>query len=242
MMEHETLAGRVVLVAGGAGGLGAAICAMLGAEGASVVVADIDRPGAERQAQRLNEAGASAHAAAMDIGSEPQVAAALGSAVERYGKLDAVVNSAGIDAKASVADLDLATWERVLRTNLTGPFLLAKLAGQRLVPGGHVVNIVSATVRRTWPDASAYHASQWGLMGLSHALHAELRGMGLKVSAVIAGRMRTPFMRDRYPGLDDGCQQDPENVARAVRFVLTQPGETVVPEVRVEPMQETPWP
>src|SRR5690606_28959762 len=108
--------------------------------------------------------------------------------------------------------------------------------------GGHIVNIASTAARRAWPNASAYHASKWGLMGLSHALHAELRGSGIKVSAIVAGGMRTPCLLDRLPATDVELLQAPENVARAVRFVLTQPAETVIPEVMVLPMKETSWP
>lgn len=242
MRENESLAGRVVLVTGGGSGLGAAICGMLAAEGAHVVVADIDEARAHEEAARLMQDGARACAVTMDVGDEAQVSAALDLAIERYGKLDAVINNAGVDVTAPIDELDVAAWERVLRTNLTGPFLMAKLAKNRLAPHGHIVNIASTAARRAWPNASAYHASKWGLLGLSHALHAELRAMGLKVSAVIAGGMRTPFLLDRFPDIDTSCLQDPQNVARAVRFVLTQPDETVVPEVMVLPMKETSWP
>jgi short-subunit dehydrogenase len=80
------------------------------------------------------------------------------------------------------------------------------------------------------------------LLGLSHALHAELRPRGIKVSAVVAGGMRTPFLLDRFSDIDPQILQDPANVARAVRFVLTQPEETVIPEVMVLPMREGSWP
>jgi short-subunit dehydrogenase len=68
--------------------------------------------------------------------------------------------------------------------------------------GGHIVNIASTAAKRAWPNASAYHASKWGLLGLSHALHAELRPHRIKVSAVVAGGMRTPFLLDRFPDID----------------------------------------
>src|SRR5690606_36659241 len=100
-------------------------------------------------------------------------------------------------------------------------FLLTKHGLSHLAPGGHVVNIASTAARRAWPNASAYHASKWGLMGLTHALHAEFRGVGIKVSAVIPGGMRTPFLLHRFPDIDVQLLQDPHNVARAVKFVLT---------------------
>ncbi|MBO9330883.1 short-chain dehydrogenase [Achromobacter sp. HZ01] len=242
MHEYETLDGRVVLVTGGGSGLGAALCEMLAREGARVAVADIDEQRAHALASRLKQDGADAMACIMDVGVVADVREGLDAVVRQFGKLDAIVNSAGVDVTAPIDQLDADVWERVLRTNLTGPFLMAKLGKDRLTPGGHIVNIASTAARRAWPNASAYHASKWGLMGLSHALHAELRGAGLKVSAVIAGGMRTPFLLDRFPDIDTGTLQDPANVARAVRFVLTQPGETVVPEVMVLPMKETSWP
>jgi NAD(P)-dependent dehydrogenase (short-subunit alcohol dehydrogenase family) len=128
--------------------------------------------------------------------------------------------------------------------NLRGPFLMAKtvLPLMREQGSGHIVNIVSTAAKRAWANAAAYHASKWGLLGLSHALHVEARPFGVKVSAVVAGGMRTPFLFDRFPDLDPGLLQDPRNVAETVRFVLTQPDETVIPEVMVIPMTETSWP
>jgi short-subunit dehydrogenase len=107
---------------------------------------------------------------------------------------------------------------------------------------GHIVNIASTAAKRAWPNASAYHASKWGLLGLSQALHAELRPHGIKVTSVIAGGMRTPFLLDRFPDIDLETLQDPADVAAAVRSVLLLPAGTVVPEIMVLPMRETSWP
>jgi len=107
---------------------------------------------------------------------------------------------------------------------------------------GQIVNIVSTAGKRAWANASAYHASKWGLLGLSHALHVEGRTHGIKVTAVVSGGMRTPFLLERFPDIDPGVLQDPLNVARTILFVLTQPAETVIPEVMVLPMRETSWP
>ncbi|AKP90561.1 SDR family oxidoreductase [Achromobacter ruhlandii] len=242
MLECESLKGRVVLVTGGGSGLGQALCAMLAAQGARVALADIEERRAQQVVDRLRAEGADVMGCVMDVGVARDVQDGLDAVVRHFGRLDAVVNSAGIDMTAPIDTLDTDVWERVLRTNLTGPFLMAKLAKGRLSAGGHIVNVASTAARRAWPNASAYHASKWGLMGLSHALHAELRPAGLKVSAVIAGGMRTPFLLDRFPDIDVDTLQDPANVARAVCFVLTQPAETVVPEVMVLPMKETSWP
>jgi len=245
---NESLRGRVIVITGGSRGLGAAIAQVLGEEGSQLVIADMAVERAQDRAAVLNDSGIQALAVPLDVGDENQVTQVLSSVRERFGRLDAVINNAAIDITVPIAELSGADWERVVRTNLTGPFLVAKHAAAIMGPktaaggGGHIVNIASTASKRAWPNAAAYHATKWGLLGLSHALHAELRPQGIKVSAVIAGGMRTPFLLDRFPDIDPEVLQDPLNVARAVRFVLTQPDETVIPEVTVLPMRETSWP
>jgi NAD(P)-dependent dehydrogenase (short-subunit alcohol dehydrogenase family) len=107
---------------------------------------------------------------------------------------------------------------------------------------GHIVNVASTAAKRAWPNASAYHATKWGLLGLSYALHAELRPHGVRVCAVVAGGMRTPFLLERFPDIDTGTLQDPENVAETIRHVLMQPPGTAIAEVMVVPTGETSWP
>ena len=119
-----------------------------------------------------------------------------------------------------------------------------EVEGTRRLPQqpGHIVNVASTAAKRAWPNASAYHASKWGLLGLSQALHAELRPHGIKVTSVIAGGMRTPFLLERFPDIDVGTLQDPADVAAAIKAVLLLPAGTVVPEIMVLPMRETSWP
>ncbi|UYO93497.1 SDR family oxidoreductase [Pollutimonas sp. M17] len=240
--EYDTLKGRVVLVTGAGRGLGAAICECLASAGAHIAAADVNEAAARQVAERMAADGGTASAFALDVGDEEQVRRVLADAARQLGRLDAVINNAGIDVTTDIGNLGSGDWDRVIRTNLTGPFLMAKHCLEHLAPGGHIVNIASTAARRAWPNASVYHASKWGLMGLTHALHAELRSAGVKVSAVIAGGMRTPFLLDRFPDIDASLLQDPLNVAKAVKFVLTQPPETVIPEVMVLPMKETSWP
>lgn len=239
---RDSVAERVVLVTGAGQGLGAAICDVLARDGARIVAADINVDRVDAVAARLCGEGHRVSALRLDVGDAAGIESALDEAIATYGRLDAIVNNAGVDVTLPIEALEVADWERVLRTNLTGPFLMAKFGVDRLAPDGHIVNIASTAARRAWPNASVYHASKWGLLGLSHALHAELRGRGIKVSAIIAGGMRTSFLLDRFPDIDESTLQEPENVARAVRFVLTQPPGTVVPEVMVLPMKETSWP
>ena len=180
----------------------------------------------------------------LDVTDEAGARHVIEQIVAEFGRLDLLVNNAGVDLTVSVEELSLADWDRILAVNLRGPFLMSKLAlgPMRRQGRGHIVNIVSTAAKRAWANASAYHASKWGLLGLSHALHVEARRHNVKVTAVVAGGMRTPFLLERFPDLDPGVLQAPENVAQTVRFVLTQPDETVIPEIMVLPMRETSWP
>ena len=236
------LSGRTIIVTGGSRGLGAAIAEVLGLAGARVVVADIESSRAQDCVATLVAQRIEAIAMPLDVGDEEQVKSLVAAVHQRFGRLDALINNAGIDFTAPAAELSVTQWERVVRTNLTGPFLMIKHALSAMKRGAHIVNIASTASKRAWPNAAAYHATKWGLLGLSHALHAELRPQGIKVSAVIAGGMRTPFLLDRFPDLDIAALQDPMDVARAVRFVLSQPEATVIPELMVLPMRETSWP
>jgi NAD(P)-dependent dehydrogenase (short-subunit alcohol dehydrogenase family) len=231
------LEGKTVLVTGGARGLGAAIARELARAGASIVVADLNLKGAQSVAQALQERG---RALELDVRKEDEVASAL----DGIGRLDVLVNNAAVDFTLPIDELSVAQWDAVIGVNLRAPFLLSKHAARIMKAhgGGHIVNIASTASKRAWPNAAPYHAAKWGLLGLSHALHAELRPHRIKVSAVIAGGMRTPFLLDRFPDIDPGVLQDPENVAATVRFLLTLPDESVIPEVMVIPMRETSWP
>jgi NAD(P)-dependent dehydrogenase (short-subunit alcohol dehydrogenase family) len=216
---------KLALVTGGAGGLGSVICRELADAGYEVIAADLRAPRGGLE---------------LDITREAEVVKAF----DGLDRLDVLVNNAGVDYTLPIEELSLKQWDAVIGVNLRAPFLLSKHAARlmRRQGGGHIINIASTAAKRAWPNASAYHASKWGLLGLSHALHAELRPHRIKVSAVLAGGMRTPFLLGRFPDIDPGVLQDPVNVAKTVRFLLTLPDESVIPELMVLPMRETSWP
>lgn len=240
-----SLQGQVALITGGSRGLGAAVAQVLGESGMHLVLADLNLERAQDCAAMLGELDIQAVAMQLDVSDPEQCRRVVDEAASRFGRLDALINNAAVDVTAPLAELAVEDWLRVLLTNLSGPLLMTKFAAAHMVGqagGGHVVNIASTASKRAWPNASAYHATKWGLLGLSHALHAELREQRVRVSAIVAGGMKTPFLLDRFPGIDESKLQDPINVACAVRYVLQQPEGTVVPELTVLPTMETSWP
>ena len=238
------LSTKVALVTGGARGLGEAICRMLARSGASVVVADVREDLAKGVVADIEAEGGRAESHAVDLRAADAMHEVVRATVAEHGRIDVLVNNAGIDVTTSIEDLSIAEWDDIVAVNLRAPYVMSRavLAGMRERRSGHIVNVVSTAAKRAWANASAYHASKWGLLGFSHALHVEARAYDVKVTAVVAGGMRTPFLLERFPDLDVGTLQDPRNVAETVRFVLTQPDETVIPEVMVIPMRETSWP
>jgi NAD(P)-dependent dehydrogenase (short-subunit alcohol dehydrogenase family) len=238
------LCGRIAFVTGAASGLGAALADTLAAAGADSGAADIRADALQDLAPRLRGHGVRVDTVELDVADPMQARAAVERTVERMGRLDILVNNAGTDVTLPIHELLEADWLRVIGTNLNGPFLLAKYAAfhMRRQGGGDIVNVTSTAAKRAWPNASAYHASKWGLLGLSHALHAELRPHDIRVTAVVAGGMRTPFLLDRFPDLDPGLLQDPADVAQAILGALLLPRSSVVPELTVLPVRETSWP
>jgi NAD(P)-dependent dehydrogenase (short-subunit alcohol dehydrogenase family) len=243
-MSAVTLEGELVLVTGGGQGLGAATCRALAGAGALVAVTDIRAERADSVAREITASGGQAFALRIDVGDEHAAPEALTAAAEAHGGLFALINNAGVDYTLPIDELTVEQWDTVVRTNLRGPFLLSRTAATLMKPRkrGHIVNVASTAAKRAWANASADHASKWGLLGLSYALHAELRPHGVRVCAVIAGGMRTPFLLERFPDIDVATLQDPANVAETIKHVLLQPPGTAIAEVMVIPTGETSWP
>jgi len=240
----NTVKDKVIIVTGGGQGLGAAICRTLAEDGATVIPVDIQKNKLENIVQEVKKSNGKIEGFEMNVADSNSVQNVIQQIIDKYKKIDAVINNAGIDFTLSVEEMSYDQFRRVIEVNLCGPFNVSKTvyAHMKQNGDGHIVNIASTAAKRAWPNASAYHASKWGLLGLSHALHSEARKDNIKVTALIAGGMQTPFLLDRFPDIDKDVLQDPKNVAETIKYILCQPKETVIPEVMVIPMKETSWP
>lgn len=240
----QNITAKVALVTGGARGLGEAICHTLADAGITIIVADVRLELAEKVAQNLRDVGKEAMAVSLDVSNAEQVENVIEKIVSQYGSVDVLVNNAGVDLTVTIEEMPIQEWERILAVNLTGPFIMSKavFTPMKEQGGGYIINITSTAAKRAWANASAYHASKWGLLGFSHALHVEGRPHNIKVTAVVAGGMRTPFLTERFPDLDLTTLQDPKNVAQTILYLLMQPTDTVIPEIMVLPMKESSWP
>lgn len=243
-MFTDQLKGAVALLTGGASGLGEATAHRLAEAGATVVLLDRREGEATDVVHAIRENDGSADSYGCELLDEASIQRAVARCVDVYDAPDILINNAGTDITAPIPEISVEQWDAVVGVNLRAPFLLSRALLPLMAArgSGHIVNIASTAAKRAWPNASAYHASKWGLLGFTHALHTEARPHGVKVTALIAGGMRTPFLLERFPDIEVGTLQDPANVAEAILFTLLQPEGTVIPEVMVLPMRETSWP
>ncbi len=242
------LSEKVVLITGAGSGLGAAIARAFGSHGSRVVCLDIRREAAEEVASSLRSDGVAAIALECNVAEEHSVAACVDRALEEHGSVDIAVSCAAIDHTLAVAEMSVEQWDAVIGVNLRGPFLVSRavLPTMRARGYGHIVNIASTAATRAWANASAYHASKWGLVGFSRGLGVEGREHGIRVTTVIPGGMRTHFF-DRFEELGipmplEENLQDPANVAEVVITACRLPRDSALQEVIVTPVTETSWP
>src|SRR5262245_5973087 len=183
--------GKVAFVTGGASGIGCALCKELVRRGAKVVVADIDKKGAQQVASDLTDHHA--EAVELDVANALPVEETIRNVAAKYGRLDYAFNNAAIAAIGEVRDMAAADWQRLVDVNLLG-VIYGSMAAYRIMieqGSGHIVNISSLTGLIPSPILTAYSTTKWGVMGFSTGLRAEAAGLGVKVSVVCPGLVRT---------------------------------------------------
>jgi len=191
------LQGRVAIVTGGASGIGAAIAAAFHAEGARIVVADVDAQKAKDAATAYGEEGL---AIGVDVTDESQVLAAVDAAMQRFGRIDILVNNAGIMRKSYVKDMTEELWNQVLAVNLTATFLCSKAVLPAMIAAkrGKIVNIASIAGKIGEPTASAYSAAKFGVIGFTRSLAIEVAPHNILVNAICPGPIPTTLGRQGW--------------------------------------------
>lgn len=226
-MEHDKL---VAVITGGAQGIGRRTAEVLAQRGYAVAIIDLKSP--DETAKSIEAAGGSALAYGGDITDETTVQQFIQKALKLYGRIDVLVNNAGISHIAPAEQTTVADYERVLRVNLVAPFLLSKLVGEKMLGArsGSIVNVASVAGLMGISDRAAYNASKHGLIGLTRTLAAEWGGRGVRVNAVCPGWVKTEMDAADQAG---GSYSDadiagrvpmarfasPDDIARAIAFL-----------------------
>lgn len=231
-----SLRGKVAIVTGSTGGIGLAVAERLVASGMDVVVS---ARGAERVAEvadRLAGAGPGrAVGLPCDVRDASACEALVTGTVERFGRLDVLVNNAGVGIMRPIQELTLEEWRRQIDTNLGGVFHCSRAAIPHLSRSGDgwIVNIGSLAGRNAFAGGAAYNASKFGLLGMTEAMMLDLRHQGVRVSVVMPGSVQTEFGDGSASAKDWALQ--PEDVALAVGQLLEYPGRALVSRIEMRP-------
>jgi 2-dehydro-3-deoxy-D-gluconate 5-dehydrogenase len=233
--ELLDLSGRVTIVTGGAMGIGLGIVRRLHEAGASVVIADLDEAVAHSAAAELLLARPdSATAVGCDVAEESSVQRMVQAAVDAFGGVDVLVNNAGIYPMVTLAELDAATFRRVLEVNLTGLFLCTKAVAAHMIArgrGGRVVNVTSIdALHPSMVGLSHYDASKHGAWGFTKNVALELAPHGIWVNAIAPGGIATPgtgrmdeaTMKAFEAMIPMGRMGDPDDIGRAALFLASE--------------------
>ena len=240
---EKLLTGRVALVTGGGRGIGRAISKALAAAGAHVVVTARTQGQIDAVAKEIVDAGGAAAAMAMDLADESSVRRVFAAVRERFGRLDVLVNNAGIGLYGPVKDVPLEDLDRMVGVNLRGTFLCCQEAMRIMAPqkSGYIINISSVVGFKGYPKQAGYTATKHAVMGLTKSLAVEAQEHGIRTSAILPGGVDTAMVREARPDLDPAILLQPEDVAQAVLYLLSLSERAAVDEIYIRRRTSQPF-
>ena len=222
------LRGKVALVTGASQGLGRALALAYAGEGASLVLNSRSEESLRPVAEEAERLGVEALALAADVSRGADVERMVGAAAERFGRVDVLVNNAGLlGPRVRIEEYPEDEWRRVIDANLTGPFLVSRAVIPHLPEGASIVNVVSGVSVEGRAEWGAYSVSKFGVEGLTQILAAELEGRGVRVNAVDPGGMRTDMRAAAYPEEDPNTRITPEENTAVFLYLASDESEGV---------------
>lgn len=238
MHPMKELDGKVALVTGAGRGIGRGIARGLAAEGASLVLAARSEPELKEAAAEITAAGSQVLTVRTDVTDEAQVRKLFADAMARYGRLDVLVNNAGAFDGGPLDQLSLEAWNKVIATNLTGPFLCTREALRIMKPQGvgRIINIGSISAQRVRPRSAPYSTSKHGLWGLTQVTALEGREYGVTCGCLHPGNVRVERRAPGTTAMNEEPMMTVDEIARAAVLMAALPPQVNMLEAIVLPM------
>ncbi len=242
-MHSRSLQEKVALVTGAGRGIGRSIALRLAANGANVSLAARTASQLRAVQEEIEAGGAQAVSFPIDVSSEPDVIRLVRDTIDRFGRLDVLVNNAGIGVFRLLAETSTEEWDRVMAVNVRGPFLLCREALPYLKQRerSFVINITSVVGLKGYAKQAAYSASKHAVMGMTKAFAREVQADGVRVHAICPGGVDTELAGQARPDLDRSVLIQPDEIADIVLFLVTREGNAVVDQIDVRRAVSTPW-
>ncbi len=234
----DRLIDQVAVVTGASSGIGRGIAAAFADEGATSVLAARRSEELEITAEEVRGRGATALVVPTDVTREGDVVRLFREAIQAFGRVDILINNAGISGAGRTDRLSLQVWQEVLAVNLTGAFLCSREALQVMQPRrcGRIINIGSVSAKVPRPHSAAYTTTKFGLEGLTRSLALDARKYGIAVSILHPGNTTTPLWKGREETAQREGTMDPADLARSVVLMATLPPEINMLEGTILPV------
>ena len=253
MTNTQKLNGTVALVTGASSGIGEAAALALAEHGATVAIAARRKDRIDALAARITDGGGTALAIESDVTSQEQAEALVRQTVDELGRLDTLVNNAGVMLLGPIVGAPLEEWERMVDLNVKGLLYCAHAAIPHLLAAAQdsprkvadMVNISSVAGRVARSGSGVYNATKWGVGAFSESLRQEVAGRHVRVSLVEPGAVATelvshnrPEIREAMAGRDDFQKMAPEDIADAIAYIVTRPWQMAVNEMLIRPTEQ----
>ena len=237
------LAGKVAIVTGASRGIGRAISVALAQETATIVLAARSIQELQNTAEQVKKAGGVAHIIHVELTEEQSIRNLVQVTGEKLGRLDVLVNNAGVTHSAELEQTSTDDWQRCISINARAPFILCREALPLLKKSqaAHIINIASVVGIKGYPLQSAYTASKHALRGMTISLAEELRGSNIRVHLLCPGGVDTDMVDRVRPDIAKDELIKPQEIAELVLYLVTHKGNAVVDELRIRRATSAPW-
>ena len=240
---QKRLGGKVAIVTGASRGIGRAICVALAKEAATVVLAARVYDKLKQTSDQVTQVGGRAQIVVTELSQEESIKNLVEVTSEKFGRLDMLVNNAGVTYSALLEETSTADWDRCFQVNTRAPFILCReaLPLLRKAEAAHIVNIASVVGVKCYPLQSAYTASKHALRGMTMSLAEELKGSNVRAHLICPGGVDTDLITIVRPDLNKEDLMKPEEIAELVLYLVTHKGNAVIDELHIRRAASSPW-